>query len=141
MLEYFKSHILEMMVIMSVPFVMLIILRRFKIFKKKPYLFYGAMVIPTIITAHFLLPEKLQLSHVKSKLLHLLVDQKGLPLWVTTASAKGNKHDQLAITQIKSTKAMTIYEADKGYIPVIGYRKHRKERASTTEITDFFWHD
>ena len=95
----------------------------------------------------------------KGSLLHLLVDQKGLPLWVTTTSAKGNERDQalilldqLVITQIKRTKTMTICEADKGYdadsfrqnllskgyIPVIGYRKHRKERVSTTEIADFF---
>ena len=95
----------------------------------------------------------------KGSLLHLLVDQKGLPLWVTTTSAKGNERDQalilldqLVITQVKRTKTMTICEADKGYdadpfrqnllskgyIPVIGYRKHRKERVSTTEIADFF---
>ena len=53
---------------------------------------------------------------------------------------------------IKDNKIMTICEADKGYdantfrqallgkgyLPVIGYRKHRKERVSTTEIASFF---
>ena len=54
--------------------------------------------------------------------MHLLVDQKGLPLWITTNSAKGNERDQALILlnqmieiQIKDSKEMTICEADKGY--------------------------
>ncbi len=95
----------------------------------------------------------------KGSLLHLLVDKKGLPLWVTTTSAKGNEReqalillDQLVIAQIRNIKDITICEADKGYdadsfrqsllskgyLPIIGYRKHRKNRVCTTEITEFF---
>jgi len=54
--------------------------------------------------------------------------------------------------RMKDSKMMTICEADKGYdsdafrqnllnrgyLPVIGYRKHRKERTSTMEIANFF---
>jgi len=95
----------------------------------------------------------------KGSLLHLLVDKKGLPLWITTTSAKGNERDQalilldqMVIAQIKDSTNMGICEADKGYdadpfresllkkgyIPLIGYRKHRKHRVSTTEIAKHF---
>jgi len=34
---------------------MLVITKKFKIFKKKPHFLYGAMVVPTILTAYLLL--------------------------------------------------------------------------------------
>ena len=73
--------------------------------------------------------------------------------------SKGNEKDQalILLTQIKAIRLkinikMTVCEADKGYdadnfrqlllqmnyLPVIGYRKHRKEIISTTEISHFF---
>ena len=95
----------------------------------------------------------------KGSLLHLVVDGEGKPLWITTTSAKGDEReqalkllDQLQTIRIQNTKKMTICEADKGYdadhlrqkilnrdyLPLIGYRKNRKEKISTTEIADFF---
>ena len=95
----------------------------------------------------------------KGSLLHLVVDEKGLPLWITCTSAKGNERDQALILlnqiiaiRIKNNKMMTICEADKGYdadtfrqallnrgyLPMIGYRKHRKEKINTTEVANFF---
>lgn len=90
-------------------------------------------------------------------MLHLIVDSNGLPLWITSTSAKGNEREQ-AINLVshfnaihkKNNKTMTICEADKGYdsdefrqellylrcVPIIGYRKHRKE--TTKMISDFF---
>lgn len=91
----------------------------------------------------------------KGSLLHLITDKEGKPLWVTTTSAKGNEREQalilldhLGITQLKDSKQMTICEADKGYdsdqlrmkilekgyFPLIGYRKNRKDRISTSEM-------
>ena len=91
--------------------------------------------------------------------MHLLVDKKGLPLWITTTSAKGNERDQALILlnqmiaiRLKDNKEMTICEADKGYdskafrqallskgyVPIIGYRKHTKERVSTAEVANYF---
>jgi hypothetical protein len=58
MFNYFKAHILEMVTIMTVPFLMLFVTRGFPIFKKKPHFLYAAMVIPTIITAYLLLGRK-----------------------------------------------------------------------------------
>lgn len=87
------------------------------------------------------------------------MDKEGLPLWITCTSAKGNEKDQalalldqLVRIQIKDTCKMTICEADKGYdadnfrqtllrknyLPIIGYRSHRKERISTKAIADRF---
>jgi len=54
--------------------------------------------------------------------------------------------------QIKDSKEMTICEANKGYdskafrqailnkgyVPIIGYRKHTKEKASKEEIANYF---
>lgn len=95
----------------------------------------------------------------KGSLLHLVVDKEGRPLWITTTSAKGNEREQALILldhlnaiRNKDNKCMTICEADKGYdsnplrqnmlnkgyLPVIGYRKHRKEQISTMEIANFF---
>jgi len=95
----------------------------------------------------------------KGSLLHLVTDKEGKPLWITTTSAKGNEKiqalillDQLQISGCKDTKRMTICEADKGYdsdklrqemlkrgyVPIIGYRKNRKERVKTEEIYNFF---
>ena len=95
----------------------------------------------------------------KSSLLHLITDKEGKPLWITTTSAKGNERiqalillDQLEISGCKDTKRMTICEADKGYdsdelrqkmlergyVPIIGYRKNRKERVKTDEIYNYF---
>jgi transposase len=80
-------------------------------------------------------------------------------LWITSTSAKGNEKNQALILlnqiiaiRLKNNRKMTICEADKGYdadsfrqfllqmnyLPVIGYRKHRKEIISTTEISNFF---
>jgi len=95
----------------------------------------------------------------KGSLLHLVTDKEGKPLWITTTSAKGNERDQavalldqLQLIQCKDNSRMTICEADKGYdsdslrqkvlergyIPVIAYRKNRKYRVSTKEICEFF---
>jgi transposase len=95
----------------------------------------------------------------KGSLLHLVTDREGMPLWITTTSAKGNERDravallnQLHLIQCKDTSQMSICEADKGYdsdslrqemlirgyVPIIGYRKNRKERIETSEIYDFF---
>lgn len=91
----------------------------------------------------------------KGSLLHLITDKEGKPLWITTTSAKGNERtqalvllDQLQMIECKNTRQMTICEADKGYdsdelrmemlkrgyLPIIGYRKSRKERVTTGEI-------
>ena len=58
----------------------------------------------------------------KGSLLHLVVDKKGNPLWVTSTSAKGDERkqalvllDHLSIAQIKDNQTMSICEADKGY--------------------------
>lgn len=80
-------------------------------------------------------------------------------MWITSTSAKGNEKDQALILlnqiiaiRLKNNIKTTICEADKGYdadafrlsllqmnyLPVIGYRKHRKEVISTTEIANFF---
>lgn len=95
----------------------------------------------------------------KGSLLHLVTDKEGKPLWITTTSAKGNERiqalsllDQLQISGCKDIKLTTICEADKGYdsdelrqdmlergyLPIIGYRKNRKERVKTEEIYAFF---
>jgi transposase len=95
----------------------------------------------------------------KGSLIHLLVDKEGKPLGITCTSAKGNERvealsllKQLHSNQIKDTKSMTILEADKGYdsdsfrqellglgyVPLIGYRKSRKEKVSTKEIANYF---
>ena len=95
----------------------------------------------------------------KGSLLHLITDKEGKPLWITTTSAKGNERiqalillDQLQMIQCKDNKQMTICEADKGYdseelrmemlkrgyLPIIGYRKNRKERVETEEIYNYF---
>lgn len=95
----------------------------------------------------------------KGSLLHLVTDKEGKPLWITTTSAKGNERtqalvllDQLQMIQCKNSKQMTICEADKGYdsdelrmqmlersyLPIIGYRKNRKERVETEEIYTYF---
>jgi transposase len=91
----------------------------------------------------------------KGSLLHLVTDKEGMPLWITTTSAKGNERiqalallDQLQIAQCKNTDRMTICEADKGYdsselrmemlrrgyVPAIGYRRNQKNRVQTEEI-------
>ena len=95
----------------------------------------------------------------KGSLLHLVTDREGKPLWITTTSAKGNERiqalallDHLQTIQCKNIKVMTICEADKGYdsdelrmqmlkrgyLPIIGYRKNRKERVKTEEIYNYF---
>ena len=95
----------------------------------------------------------------KGSLLHLITDKEGKPLWITTTSAKGNERPQALILldclqtiQCKNTKGMTICEADKGYdsdelrmqmlkrgyLPIIGYRKNRKEKVETEEIYNYF---
>lgn len=95
----------------------------------------------------------------KGSLLHLVVDKEGKPLWITTTSAKGNEREQaltlldhLNVIRGKNTKIMTICEADKGYdaahlrqsmlnkgyLPLIGYRKNNKQRVETSEIATFF---
>ena len=95
----------------------------------------------------------------KGSLLHLAVDKEGRPLWITTTSAKGNEREQafalldhLNIIRGKNSKRMTICEADKGYdasylrqsilnkgyLPLIEYRKNNKQRVGTSEIATFF---
>ena len=95
----------------------------------------------------------------KGSLLHLVVDKEGKPLWITTTSAKGNEReqalallDQLRSIRVYDNKRMTICEADKGYdashlrqnilkrgyLPLIGYRKHCKGKVSTKKAADFF---
>jgi len=95
----------------------------------------------------------------KGSLLHLVTDKKGMPLWITTTSAKGNERDQalilldqLQMIQCKNGKEMTICEADKGYdsdelriqmlkkgyLPIISYRKNRQEQVRTEEIYAYF---
>ena len=95
----------------------------------------------------------------KGSLLHLVTDKEGMPLWITTTSAKGNKRtqalallDQLQLMQCKDSSRMTICEADKGYdstelrmemlhrgyVPIIGYRRNQKNRVSTEEIYSYF---
>jgi transposase len=95
----------------------------------------------------------------KGSLLHLVTDKEGKPLWITTTSAKGNERiqalillDQLQMVECKNIKQMTICEADKGYdsdqlrmemlkrgyLPIIGYRRNRKERVTTEEIYNRF---
>lgn len=58
----------------------------------------------------------------KGSLLHLVTDKEGMPLWITTTSAKGNERsqpvallDQLQLIQCRDTSQMSICEADKGY--------------------------
>jgi len=91
----------------------------------------------------------------KGFLLHLITDKEGRPIWITTTSAKGNARTQALVLlkriqtiQGKNTKQMTICEANKGYdsdalrmemlkmgfLPIIGYRKSRRERVGTEEI-------
>lgn len=55
----------------------------------------------------------------KGSLLHLVTDKEGIPLWITTTSAKGNERiqalvllDQLELIQSKDAKRMPICEAD-----------------------------
>jgi transposase len=95
----------------------------------------------------------------KGSLLHLVTDKEGIPLWITTTSAKGNERiqalallDQLQLMQCKDTKRMVICEADKGYdsaelrmemlrkgyVPIIGYRRNQKNRVPTEEIYAYF---
>src|ERR1700722_5658975 len=90
----------------------------------------------------------------KGSLLHLITDKEGIPLWITTTSAKGNERiqalvllDQLQLMQCKDIKRMAICEADKGYdsaelrmemlrrgyVPIIGYRRNQKNRIVTEE--------
>ena len=49
-------------------------------------------------------------------------NRKGLPLWMTNTSAKGDERhqalirlDQMVVIQLKTSKNLTICEADKGY--------------------------
>lgn len=51
----------------------------------------------------------------KGGLLHLLVDRKGLPLWITNTSAKGDERhqglillNQITLMQVRNSKNMTI---------------------------------
>jgi transposase len=95
----------------------------------------------------------------KDCLLHLVVEKKGKPLWITTTGANGNEReqalvllDELQIAQCKNNQILTTCEADKGYdsddtkqemlyrgyLPIIGYRKNRKEKVETQEIYEFF---
>ena len=95
----------------------------------------------------------------KGSLLHLVVDKKGNPLWVTSTSAKGDERkqalvllDHVSIAQIKDNQTMSICEADKGYdsdplrseilnkgyVPLIGHRKNRVGKISTKMVADFF---
>lgn len=95
----------------------------------------------------------------KGSLLHLVTDKEGKPLWITTTSAKGNERiqalallDQLQISGCKDTRPMTICEADKGYdsdelrmemlrrgyVPIISYRKNRKQIVKTEDIYAYF---
>jgi hypothetical protein len=95
----------------------------------------------------------------KGSLLHLITDKEGKPIWITTTSAKGNERTQalvllerLRTIQGKYTDRMTICETDKGYdsdelrieilkmgfLPIIGYRKNRKERVETKDIYTCF---
>ena len=95
----------------------------------------------------------------KGSLLHLVTEKEGMPMWITTTSAKGNERgqavallDQLQLIQCKNTSQMSTCEADKGYdsdnlrqeilsrgyVSIIGYRRNRKERIETREIYDFF---
>lgn len=95
----------------------------------------------------------------KGSLLHLVTDKEGKPLWITSTSAKGNERDQalvlldqIQLIRCKYTNELTICEADKGYdadnfrqallnrgyLPIIGYRSHRKEKVSTQEIANYF---
>ena len=83
----------------------------------------------------------------KGSLLHLVTDKEGIPLWITTTSAKGNARiqalalvDQLNLIGCQDSTQMTICEADKGYdsanfrlellkrgyLPLIGRRKNQK---------------
>jgi hypothetical protein len=63
----------------------------------------------------------------KGSLLHLITDKEGKPLWMTTTSAKGNDSDERRQEMLK-----------RGYVPIIGYRKNRKERVKTKEIYNYF---
>jgi len=95
----------------------------------------------------------------KGSLLHLVTDKEGSPLWITTTSAKGNEKDQalilldqLQMIQCKDSKQMTVCEADKGYdsdelrmqmlgkgyLPLISYRKNRKEKVRIEEVYFYF---
>lgn len=95
----------------------------------------------------------------KGSLLHLITDKEGRQLWICAASAKGNGRiqalvllDQLQINGCKDSKRMTICEADKGYdsdelrmetlkrgyVPIIGYRKNRKELVKTEAMYTYF---
>ena len=95
----------------------------------------------------------------KGSLLHLVVDKEGKPLWITTTSAKGNEREQalilldhLNVIRGKNIKRMTICEADKGYdaanlrqsmlnkgyLPLIGYRRNNKQYVGSSEIANFF---
>lgn len=95
----------------------------------------------------------------KGCLLHLVVEKKGRPLWVSTTGANGNEReqalillDELQLAQCKNNEVLVGCEADKGYdsddtrqemlyrgyLPIIGYRKNRKERVETNEIYEFF---
>ena len=58
----------------------------------------------------------------KDCLLHLVVEKKGKPLWITTTGANGNEReqalvllDELQIAQCKNNQILTTCEADKGY--------------------------
>lgn len=95
----------------------------------------------------------------KGSLLHLVTDRERKPLWITTTSAKSDGKgqalkllDQLQMVLCKDRQRMTICEADKGYdsdefrmqllkrgyLPIIGYRKNRKNKIRTEEIYAFF---
>lgn len=95
----------------------------------------------------------------KGSLLHLVTDKEGKPLWITTTSAKGDERiqalnllDNLNVFKCKNTKQMTICEADKGYdsddlrmkmlkrgyLPIIGRRKNRKDARQLQDNYTFF---
>lgn len=95
----------------------------------------------------------------KGSLLHLVTDKEGMPLWISTTSAKGNERiqalallDQLQLIQCKNANRMTICEADKGYdsaelrmemlrrgyMPIIGHRRNQKKYISTDEMYSFW---
>ena len=95
----------------------------------------------------------------KGSLLHLITDKEGKPLGISTTSAKGNERtqalvllDELELVRGKHSSGMTICEADKGYdsaelrmkmlergyLPIIGYRRNQKKRIATEKMYAFF---
>lgn len=54
--------------------------------------------------------------------MHLVVEKKGRPLWITTTGANGNERkqalillDKLQLAQCKNNETLVACEADKGY--------------------------